>query len=135
MRKQLAIVVLLMFVAFMGQAEAANYMYEKDSVKGVGYVNVERLISLQNGFDSQKLVEKKSGSGNVVALNTELEAERQLNGLGGAIGSKYVPAVINETTGEIISEGYWDETSCAFPTGTEYVMDYINFSQEAEFEY
>ena len=29
MRKQLALVVLLMFVAFMGRAGAANYMYEK----------------------------------------------------------------------------------------------------------
>ena len=53
-------------------------MYEKASVKGVGYKNVEMIISTQTGFEGQKLVEKESGSGNVITERTELEAERQL---------------------------------------------------------
>ena len=65
-------------------AGAANYMYEKASVKGVGYKNVEMIISTQTGFNGQKLVEKESGSGNVITERTELEAERQLTRSGGA---------------------------------------------------
>jgi hypothetical protein len=59
-------------------AGAANYMYEKASIKGVGYKNVEMIVSTQTGFSGQKLVEKESGSGNVITEKTELEAERQI---------------------------------------------------------
>jgi hypothetical protein len=105
-------------VMLIGMAGAANYMYEKASVKGVGYKNVEMIISTQTGFNGDKLVEKESGSGNVIAERTELEAERQLN-------RQSFPL-------------YWDmwidEPICDYPTG--YVpMDYINFTKEAEFEY
>jgi hypothetical protein len=72
-------------------AGAANYMYEKASVKGVGYKNVEMIISTQTGFNGQKLVEKESGSGNVITEKTELEAERQLNRDYTPIGSKLIP--------------------------------------------
>ncbi len=65
---------------------AANYMYEKASVKGVGYKNVEMIVSTQYGYTGQKLVEKESGSGNVITEKTELEAERQLTHSGTAIG-------------------------------------------------
>ena len=98
-------------MAVVGMAGAANYMYEKASVKGVGYKNVEMIISTQTGFNGQKLVEKESGSGNVITERTEVEAERQLDRLGNPIGA------------------------CAWPTGTTAPMDYINFTKEAEFEY
>jgi hypothetical protein len=88
-------------------------MYEKASVKGVGYKNVEMIISTQTGFNGQKLVEKESGSGNVITERTELEAERQLNR--------------DYTT---IADGL-----CEYPTGQACPMDYINFTKEAEFEY
>jgi hypothetical protein len=93
-------------MAIVGMAGAANYMYEKSSVKGVGYRSLEIVISTQNGFNGQKLVEKQSGSGNVITSRIELEAERQ-------------PA---------------DLTNCAWPTGTN-PMDYINFTSEQELEY
>jgi len=89
-------------------AGAANYMYEKASVKGVGYKNVEMIISTQSGFHGQKLVEKESGSGNVILERTELEAERQLT-----------------------AEGL--QMPCIYPNTC--AMDYINFTKEAEFEY
>ncbi len=98
-------------MAVVATAGAANYMYEKASVKGVGYKNVEMIISTQTGFNGQKLVEKESGSGNVITERTELEAERQLDRLGNPIGA------------------------CAWPTGITAPMDYINFTKEAEFEY
>ena len=60
-------------------AGAANYMYEKASVKGVGYKDAEMIISTQYGFNGAKLVEKESGSGNVIAEKVELEAERQID--------------------------------------------------------
>ncbi|MGA9099419.1 MAG: hypothetical protein WB392_10875 [Methanotrichaceae archaeon] len=99
-------------------AGAANYMYEKASVKGVGYKNVEMIISTQVGFEGQKLVEKESGSGNVITENTELEAERQL-GPGYAV---LYPGAIPGTT------------ICGY-ANTNCLMDYINFTKEAEFEY
>ncbi len=105
------IVLAVLAVALIGMAGAANYMYEKASVKGVGYKNVEMIVSTQWGFVGQKLVEKESGSGNVITERTELEAERQLQHNGAPI-----------------------EGGCEWPTG-ETAMDYINFTKEAEFEY
>ena len=99
-------------IALVGMAGAANYMYEKASVKGVGYKNVEMIISTQTGFLGAKLVEKESGSGNVITERTEAEAERQLT-------REYTRLY---------------RTRCDYPTGY-YPMDYINFTKEAEFEY
>ncbi len=110
MRKELVVLVIIA-MALVGMAGAANYMYEKASVKGVGYKNVEMIVSTQWGFAGQKLVEKESGSGNVITERTELEAERQL---------------------------YHNQTAafpCTWPTGNTCPMDYINFTKEAEFEY
>jgi hypothetical protein len=107
-------------IALIGMAGAANYMYEKASVKGVGYKNVEMIISTQTGFEGQKLVEKESGSGNVITERTELEAERQLQRGGKPVGSD--PK--ND-----------DKSPCLWPTGILCPMDYINFTKEAEFEY
>ena len=90
MRKLIAVLVIIA-MAVVGMAGAANYMYEKASVKGVGYKNVEMIISTQTGFNGQKLVEKESGSGNVITERTELEAERQLNHDGSTIGVRHMP--------------------------------------------
>lgn len=108
--------VMLVFVLLamtIGQVGAANYMYEKSSTKGVGYKSLEIIISTQTGFAGQKLVERETGSGNIIMERSEIEAERQLNRDGTPIGNG----------------------TCNFPTGTEYLMDYINFTKEAEFEY
>jgi len=131
MRKMIAVLVIIA-MAVVGMAGAANYMYEKASVKGVGYKNVEMIISTQTGFEGQKLVEKESGSGNVITERTELEAERQLQRGGLPIGTYWVDTTPDNTTDNV---GYWHETICAFPTGTMCPMDYINFTKEAEFEY
>jgi hypothetical protein len=107
MRKLIAVLIIVA-MAVVGMAGAANYMYEKASVKGVGYKNVEMIISTQSGFHGQKLVEKESGSGNVITERTELEAERQLT-----------------------ADGL--QMDCVFPNTC--AMDYINLTKEAEFEY
>jgi hypothetical protein len=83
-------------------------MYEKNSVKGVGYLEQEKIVQTQVGFTGQKLVEHVAGSGNVVLLRTELEAERQMN----STGSKM---------------------PCTYPNVC--AMDYINYTKDAEFEY
>jgi hypothetical protein len=70
------------------------------------------IVSTQWGFAGQKLVEKESGSGNVITERTELEAERQL-----------------------AHDGTPLPYDCAYPTGDLCPMDYINFTKEAEFEY
>ena len=107
MRKLIAVLIIVA-MAVVGMAGAANYMYEKASVKGVGYKNVEMIISTQSGFAGQKLVEKESGSGNVITERTELEAERQMDAAG-------------------------LQMPCTYPNTC--AMDYINFTKEAEFEY
>jgi hypothetical protein len=107
------VVLLIIAMALIGMAGAANYMYEKASVKGVGYKNVEMIVSTQIGYYGVKLVEKESGSGNVITERTELEAERQLD-------SNYEPLYGEDGC------PYWNE---------ECLMDYINFTKEAEFEY
>ena len=132
MRKLIAVLIIVA-MAVVGMAGAANYMYEKASVKGVGYKNVEMIISTQTGFEGQKLVEKESGSGNVITERTELEAERQLQRGGVPIGAVWVPPVVRE--GVVIAAGYWSQSICAWPTGMSCPMDYINFTKEAEFEY
>jgi hypothetical protein len=112
MRKEL-VVLAIIALALVGMAGAANYMYEKASVKGVGYKNVEMIISTQIGYSGAKLVEKESGSGNVITEKTELEAERQLNS---NMDNLYPAGTCP----------YWN-TFCP--------MDYINFTKDAEFEY
>jgi hypothetical protein len=64
-------------VALSNLAGAANYIYEESSVKGVGYRNREVVISTETDYNGVKLVEKQSGSGNVISSRIELEVERQ----------------------------------------------------------
>jgi opacity protein-like surface antigen len=61
-RTKRLLILAVLAIALIGMASAANYMYEKASVKGVGYKNVEMIMSTQTGFSGQKLVEKESGS-------------------------------------------------------------------------
>ncbi|HQQ37704.1 MAG TPA: hypothetical protein PK602_06340 [Methanothrix sp.] len=136
MKKIFAIVVMAA-ILLMSQAEAANYMYEKASVKGVGYRDQEIVVSTQTGFEGQKLVAKTSGSGNIITDNMELEVERQLQRGGVPIGSVWVPENDTNGDGEIGEgeEGYWERTFLGYATGTDCPMDYINYTREAEFEY
>ena len=92
----------------IGMAGAANYMYEKSSIKGVGMLEQTKIVSTQSGFAGQKLVERVAGSGQVIGLDAELEVERQMDSSGNAF-------------------------NCTFPNNC--AMDYINFTKEAEFEY
>ena len=115
MRKELVVLVIIA-MALVGMAGAANYMYEKASVKGVGYKNVEMIVSTQEGFNGAKLVEKESGSGNVITERTELEAERQIRMAGGT-------DVMDDNC--LNRNGYTGQCR----------IDYINFTKEAEFEY
>ncbi|MGB5100206.1 MAG: hypothetical protein WBN94_06375 [Methanothrix sp.] len=128
-RTKRLLILAVLAIALIGMAEAANYMYEKASVNGVGYKNVEMIISTQTGFNGQKLVEKESGSGNVITEKTEIEAERQLN-------RDYTPigATAFFTVPELGVTIYFPGT-CQWPSGTLCPMDYINFTKEAEFEY
>jgi len=121
--------VAVLAIALVGMAGAANYMYEKASVKGVGYKNVEMIISTQIGYNGTKLVEKESGSGNVITEKTEVEAEKQIdsNCGYGDLGPGYSTKWINP---------YWFilHLGTGWSDG-EPAKDYINFTKEAEFEY
>ncbi|MGB5101376.1 MAG: hypothetical protein WBN94_12355 [Methanothrix sp.] len=102
---------------------------EKAFVKGVGYKNVEMIVSTQTGFSGQKLVEKESGSGNVITEKTELEAERQLDR-----DNKPLGAFLVEGDPQVGVPYYDSGWRCNYPTGHNN-LDYINFTKEAEFEY
>ena len=106
MRKYILMLMAMFLV--IGMAGAANYMYEKSSIKGVGMLEQVKVVSTQPGFAGQKLVERVAGSGQVVVLEAELEAERQMDSSGNAF-------------------------NCTFPN--KCAMDYINYTKEAEFEY
>jgi hypothetical protein len=110
MKRELAIL-LVIGIALVGMAGAANYMYEKANIKGVGYKNVETIIQTQSGLAGNKLVEKESGSGNVITERTEIEAQRD---------------PWNVAPAAAMLSGVDDIDCCP---------DYINFSKEAEFEY
>jgi hypothetical protein len=113
MKRELAIL-LVIGIALVGMAGAANYMYEKANIKGVGYKNVETIIQTQAGLAGNKLVEKESGSGNVITERTEIEAERD------PFGPECCELIRN-------SNGPIECYECC--------VDYINFTKEAEFEY
>ncbi len=158
-----SLICIVLAVSMIGMVGAANYMYEKASVHGVGYKNVEKIISTQNGFNGSKLVEKESGSGNVITDKTELEAERQIGSrCGGPSLAQFSiwkdPGDVWEDPGELDWPDdmddyygdfgpwgppvYWDDflpyhikfRYRQWPTGFG-PMDYINFSKQAEFEY
>ena len=134
--------VLLVVVGLVSMSAASNYMYEKTAENGVGYVETQKIVATQFGFEGQKLVEKVVGSGNF-KVNSELEAERQLMKGGEPVGSVWVPdeyvePVLDNETGEVLVEGYtvlgyWTEGSCNFTNSCP--MDYINYTRVAEFEY
>jgi len=122
------LILAVLAIALVGMAGAANYMYEKASVKGVGYKNVEMIVSTQTGFSSTKFVEKESGSGNIITEKTELEAERQIESHCG-VGIIFYPfdKFFNNVGPVSLDQIGWY-------TGWG-PMDYINFTKEAEFEY
>jgi hypothetical protein len=107
------LILAVLAIALVGMAGAANYMYEKASVKGVGYKNVEMIVSTLYGFNGDMLVEKESGSGNVITERTELEGERQID-------TGCFPRYVTHM-------GQWVDYTIR--------KDYINFTKEAEFEY
>jgi len=119
----------VLVITLIGMAGAANYMYERTSVNGAGYKNIEMIISTQEGFRGAKLVEKESGSGNVITEKDELEAERQIGS--GCDDNYYIRGDgINPITWNFFDTGPYG----GWATGI-YPMDYINFTKEAEFEY
>ncbi|MCP1393157.1 MAG: hypothetical protein J5I35_10455 [Methanothrix harundinacea] len=75
MKREIAIL-LVIGLALVGMAGAANYMYEKTGIEGVGFMNSEKIVQTQVGLAGNKLVEKTSGSGNVNTYNTEMEVQR-----------------------------------------------------------
>jgi hypothetical protein len=129
--KRLLAVLAVLAIALAGVAGAANYMHEEASVKGVGYKNAELIISTQNGHNGTKLVEKESGSGNVIAERTEIEAERQI---GSHCGFKDLGPGINGFTDEKGYDHLDFSIGAGWSTG-EPAKDFINFTKEAEFEY
>ena len=89
------------------------------------------IISTQEGFNGSKLVEKESGSGNVITENIEVEAEKQIGSRCDG-GDDFGP-VLGHFQGDL-NPGWFTVDYSKWPTGVG-PMDYINFTNEAEFEY
>jgi len=147
---------LVLGMALVGMAGAANYMYEKANIKGVGYKNVEIIIQTQTGLNGNKLVEKESGSGNVITQRMELEAQRDPNGPRGNLvttttevsrtkiiddGVGLPVGTIRTEQGNVPASKWNDPTIWQVNTETTTSIadpccgDYINYTKEAEFEY
>jgi hypothetical protein len=92
---------------------------------------MELILSTQSGFNGTKLVGKESGSGNVIAEKTVVEAERQI---GSRCGFKDLGPGINGYTDDNGLDVLIFSKGAGWSTG-EPAMDYINFIKEAEFEY
>ncbi|MBN1234429.1 MAG: hypothetical protein JW999_00075 [Methanotrichaceae archaeon] len=157
------IVLVLLAIALAGATSAANYMYEKTSMKGVGYKNAEMIISTQIGFNGSKLVEKVSGSGNMISDRSELEAERQIGSRCGSKGLMFqgilwrnpdpnydpewtLPLFPGNEGGDFGPIGpwiYWDFSDPSEHLKFRYnqwptcvgPMDYVNFTRQSEYEY
>ncbi|HPS92093.1 MAG TPA: hypothetical protein PKV33_08045 [Methanothrix sp.] len=154
--RPVTVICIVLAFSIIVMAGAANYMYEKASVQGTGYKNLERIVSTQHGFNGSKLVEKQSGSGNIIADKTELEAERQIGSRCGGAYAAVVsiwkdsdepdwPKEIGDDYGDFGPWGppiYWDDflpyhikfKYRKWPTGFG-PTDYINYTAEQEQEY
>ena len=109
-----ALVILLSAsIVLVGMAGAANYMYEKSNIKGVGYKNSEIIIQTQAGLAGNKLVQKESGSGNVITHRMELEAQRDPYGPAGGNRNEGCQDYINFT-----KEAELEYMPVSYQTGT-----------------
>jgi len=105
-------------------------MYEKATVKGVGYKNVETIIQTQTGPDGNKLVEKESGSGNVIVEKTEIEAARDYDP-----SDLVVIYFWDNSLGKLPEKGDETDSGAWIIYMDPCCPDYINFTKEAELEY
>jgi hypothetical protein len=150
-------------MALVGMAGAANYMYEKANIKGVGYKNAEVIIQTQTGLAGNKLIEKESGSGNVINQRMELEVNRD-PGLPAVPATpetrtalayyyQYISGIgwVSFKKGDVFTEKPYGLPNLIWnsklffkvnpgtpgkPAGPNpNCHDYINFTKEAEFEY
>jgi len=95
MKRELA-VLLVLGIALIGMSGAANYVYEKESLKGTGYENREMIVQTQMGLAGNKLVEKEAGSGVITERNSELEVQRDPFGAASADCMDYINYTITE---------------------------------------
>lgn len=61
---RLCCAVLISILVLVGSAAAANYVFERSVIQGVGYRSHELVGQTDQGYSGQKIVEKISGSGN-----------------------------------------------------------------------
>ena len=156
LRRVIIFAILMLFL--LSACSGSNYIYEKSWLKGTGYKSVEKVVSTQIGFNGSKLVEKESGSGNIILDRSELEAERQIgSGCGGSYNvmlsvwqnpenkEPTMPEIVDQGVGDFGPWGpwiYWDDFAPfhlkyryrQWPTGFG-PMDYINYTKQAEYEY
>lgn len=58
------IAAVVIIITFVGLTMAANHVYERSVIKGVGYRSHELVGQTAEGYSGQKIVERISGSGN-----------------------------------------------------------------------
>jgi len=74
------VAVLISMLVLVGSAAAANYVFERSVIKGVGYRSHELVGQTAQGYSGQKIVEKISGSGNFYD-RTEFELSVNYNSI------------------------------------------------------
>ncbi|MHC1631599.1 MAG: hypothetical protein ACXQT4_04810 [Methanotrichaceae archaeon] len=71
---------LIMVFMLAGSAMAANYVFERSVIKGVGYRSHELVSQTAEGYNGQKIVKSVSGCGNIYE-RTEFELNVRLDSI------------------------------------------------------
>lgn len=119
---------LLLAIMLIGSAAAANYIFERSVIKGVGYRSHELVGQTAQGYAGQKFAERISGSGNFDD-RTEFELDVSGNYINftqdasfdyfpvsyqtGTFDRKWTDkiCVINYDAGAVVTESYTDAES------------------------
>jgi len=105
-----AIAALLLAVAILGSASAADYIFESLTVKGSGYRSDEIRGQTAPGFEGQKIAEKTSGTGSSYD-RFQLEIDRIWNSINYSREAEleYFPIFYNNKT----YDQKWKDALCA----------------------
>ena len=147
--------VLISILILVGSAAAANYVFERSVIKGVGYRSHELVAQTGEGYSGQKIVEKIRGSANFYD-RTEFELDVNYNAINytqeadfeyfptsyqtGTYDEKWQDrlCVANYDAGAVVTEQYTHAESLMKNTqistaGNSYLNDVNNSGIEASF--
>lgn len=152
---RLCCAVLISMLVLVGSAAAANYIYERSVIQGVGYRSHELIGQTAQGYSGQKIVERISGTGSFYD-RTEFELSVNRNSINytqeatfeyfpvsyqtGTYDKKWIDrlCVANYDAGAVVTESYTHAESLMKHTqistvGSSHLNEVNNSGIEASF--